>query len=185
MLTMKTKKNSPIATRVAVFPTGLGWMAAAWRLDRLSRLTFGHGTAREALRAVPISDELADRLIGDDPEFAQRMAAFADGAVDDFRDLAIVESDYTDFQRRIVRACRRIPYGCTSSYGELAAKAGSPRAARAVGNVMANNPVALVVPCHRVVGSGGALGGYSAPNGLRMKRRLLALEAARSPQVSR
>ena len=73
--------------------------------------------------------------------------------------------------------CRRIPYGRTMSYAELAAKAGSPNAARAVGNCMAGNRIPLIVPCHRVVCSDGRLGSYSAPGGTRMKRRLLDLES--------
>jgi methylated-DNA-[protein]-cysteine S-methyltransferase len=63
-----------------------------------------------------------------------------------------------------------------STYGDLAAAIGSPGAARAVGSVMARNCFPLIVPCHRVLGAGGSLGGYSAPDGLRMKRRLLAME---------
>ena len=80
------------------------------------------------------------------------------------------------FSRRILLAARRIPYGATVTYGQLARHALSPRAARAVGQAMARNPVPLLVPCHRVVASGG-LGGFSG--GLVLKRRLLALEGAR------
>ena len=80
------------------------------------------------------------------------------------------------FSRRILLAARRIPYGATVTYGHLARHALSPRAARAVGQAMARNPVPLLVPCHRVVASGG-LGGFSG--GLVLKRRLLALEGAR------
>jgi methylated-DNA-[protein]-cysteine S-methyltransferase len=90
----------------------------------------------------------------------------------------IVLTGLTDFQQRVVRECRRIPYGHTLAYGELAVRAGSPHAARAVGGVMARNRIALVIPCHRVVGSAGKLGGYSAPDGIRMKTRLLELEGA-------
>lgn len=78
------------------------------------------------------------------------------------------------FSRDVLRACAQIPYGQTRSYGELAAMAGKPTAARAVGQMMARNPLALFVPCHRVIGADGSLGGFGA--GLEMKRRLLALE---------
>jgi methylated-DNA-[protein]-cysteine S-methyltransferase len=80
------------------------------------------------------------------------------------------------FHEKVLRACRRIPYGKTLTYAELAGRAGSPRAARAVGQAMARNPLALVVPCHRVVATGGGLGGYGG--GLDLKRRLLKLEGA-------
>ena len=79
-----------------------------------------------------------------------------------------------DFGRRVLKELVTVPYGETTTYGALAARAGSPRAARAVGTVMNRNPVPIVVPCHRVVGSTG-LGGYGSL-GLDYKRRLLALE---------
>jgi methylated-DNA-[protein]-cysteine S-methyltransferase len=78
------------------------------------------------------------------------------------------------FSRDVLRACAQIPYGQTRSYGELAVMAGKPAAARAVGQVMARNPLPLFVPCHRVIGADGSLGGFGA--GLEMKRRLLRLE---------
>jgi methylated-DNA-[protein]-cysteine S-methyltransferase len=80
------------------------------------------------------------------------------------------------FHAKVLRACRRISYGQTLTYAELAGRAGSPRAARAVGQAMARNPLALVVPCHRVVSTGGGLGGYGG--GLDLKRHLLKLEGA-------
>lgn len=79
------------------------------------------------------------------------------------------------FQRTVLTALRRIGRGRTISYGELAESVGKPGAARAVGNACANNPVPLWVPCHRVLASGGKLGGFSG--GLDTKRALLALEA--------
>lgn len=84
--------------------------------------------------------------------------------------------EFTPFQRRVIRAARKIGYGQTSSYGELARRAGAPGAARAVGSVMRHNRFPLIVPCHRVLAAGGALGGFSSPGGLDEKRALLALE---------
>jgi methylated-DNA-[protein]-cysteine S-methyltransferase len=86
----------------------------------------------------------------------------------------------TPFRRRVLLACRRIPYGQTASYADLARVAGSPSAFRAVGSAMANNPLPLVIPCHRVLRADGGIGGFSAPAGVSIKRRLLALEAAAS-----
>ena len=71
---------------------------------------------------------------------------------------------------------REIPYGQTATYGALAAKAGNPGAARAVGMACNRNPIAILIPCHRVVGSNGSLTGYAG--GLDFKRRLLELEGA-------
>jgi methylated-DNA-[protein]-cysteine S-methyltransferase len=80
------------------------------------------------------------------------------------------------FRRSVLERLTQVPYARTVSYAELAARAGSPRAVRAVGTACALNPVPLVVPCHRVVRSDGASGGYRG--GPEVKRRLLALEAA-------
>ncbi len=81
------------------------------------------------------------------------------------------------FHRRVLEHCAQIPSGQTLTYGELAARAGSNRAARAVGSAMARNRWPLIIPCHRVVGSDGRLTGYSGAGGIETKRCLLSLEA--------
>jgi len=80
------------------------------------------------------------------------------------------------FGRRVLRATARIPYGDVSSYKQIAARAGSPRGQRAAGNALGHNPIPIVVPCHRVLHSGGALGGYTG--GVERKRILLGVEGA-------
>jgi methylated-DNA-[protein]-cysteine S-methyltransferase len=82
--------------------------------------------------------------------------------------------DGTDFQRRVWRALATIPFGETRSYGEIAAAIGAPRASRAVGAANGRNPIAVVVPCHRVIGADGSLTGFGG--GMDRKRFLLALE---------
>lgn len=89
----------------------------------------------------------------------------------------------SDFQRLVWRALLDIPWGEVRTYGELAQALGRPGAARAVGAANGANPVAVLVPCHRVVAAGGRLGGYAA--GLDVKRRLLAHEAAHGPVLRR
>jgi methylated-DNA-[protein]-cysteine S-methyltransferase len=80
------------------------------------------------------------------------------------------------FRRDVLRATARIPYGGTVTYSEIAARAGSPRAHRAAGSALGSNPIPVIVPCHRVLRTGGALGGYGG--GLEMKEFLLRLEGA-------
>lgn len=82
----------------------------------------------------------------------------------------------TEFQQRVWRALREIPYGNTISYGELARRIGKPSAPRAVGLANGANPLPIIVPCHRVIGTDGSLTGFGG--GLPIKRRLLALEGA-------
>ena len=91
------------------------------------------------------------------------------------REFSIVpEISGTDFQRAVLAEMVKIPYGEVKSYGELAELAGYPRAARAVGSVCRNNKFPIIIPCHRVVGANGKLGGYAF--GLETKRALLKLE---------
>jgi methylated-DNA-[protein]-cysteine S-methyltransferase len=78
------------------------------------------------------------------------------------------------FSRRVLQATARIPFGATATYKEMAAQAGSPRASRAAGNALGSNPIPIVVPCHRILHSGGGLGGYTG--GLEKKRVLLGVE---------
>ena len=90
-------------------------------------------------------------------------------------DLAL-DPQGTPFQRRVWFALADIPYGKTTSYAELARRVGSPKAFRAVGQANGKNPLAIILPCHRVINSDGSIGGYGG--GLPMKRQLLALEGA-------
>ncbi|HKI98901.1 MAG TPA: methylated-DNA--[protein]-cysteine S-methyltransferase [bacterium] len=88
----------------------------------------------------------------------------------------------TPFQQRVWQELRRIPYGQTISYGELARRIGRPSASRAVGAANGRNPLPIVVPCHRVIGSTGRLTGFAG--GLHLKEGLLALEQAHAPAPS-
>jgi len=101
----------------------------------------------------------------------QRKAYFA-GALENF-DLSLSPQG-TPFQRRVWIELQKIPYGKTISYGELARRIGNPKASRAVGLANGSNPISIVIPCHRVIGSNGKLTGYGG--GLPIKEKLLALE---------
>jgi methylated-DNA-[protein]-cysteine S-methyltransferase len=105
-----------------------------------------------------------------DEYFAARRTGFA---------LPIDRTLMGEFQRRILGATEAIPYGSTLTYAEVAARSGSPRGFRAAGNALGANPIPIVVPCHRVLRTGGGLGGYGG--GLERKRFLLDLESGRSP----
>ena len=96
-------------------------------------------------------------------------------------DLAVDWSPMGDFQRRVLRATAAIPFGSHASYGEVAERAGNPRAFRAAGTALGKNPIPIVIPCHRVWAAGGKLGGYTG--GLERKRALLELEGALQPEL--
>jgi len=127
------------------------------QLERLSRLA-----GRSVLRAPRQVEEARREL---DEYFGGRRRAF---------DLTVDLRGLTPFTERVLRELARIPFGQTASYAELAARAGTPRAARAVGLTMNRNRVPIVLPCHRVIGADGGLVGYAG--GLERKVALLRLE---------
>ena len=85
-------------------------------------------------------------------------------------------SQYTVFQQKVLATLRSVTHGKKISYGQLATLSGSPKAARAIGSVMAINPMPLIIPCHRVIKADGRLGHFSAPGGANTKKRMLELE---------
>lgn len=107
-----------------------------------------------------------------------RIAAFFAGAPDDFATLALDESGIGAFERAVYREARAIPAGTTSTYGAIATALGDVRESRRVGQALGRNPWPIVVPCHRVTGAGGWMGGFSAPGGRVTKLKLLELEGA-------
>lgn len=165
-------------TILVAFPSSLGWMALLGTGNLLQQLAFGHSSTQAAVAALDPELRNGSQRGTWNVKLVSRLRAYASGARVDFRDVQIDVANLTAFQRRVVHHCRQIPYGQLCTYGQLAAEAGSPRAARAVGNCMAANRFPLIVPCHRVVPADGRPGAFSAPGGTRTKQRLLALEAA-------
>lgn len=123
--------------------------------------------SRERARAGRDADS---RLMS---ECFHALARYARGKCSVFR-LRLDLSTLPPFTRAVLAETRRIPFGKTVSYGELARRIGRPRAARAVGQSLGRNPVPILIPCHRVIAGDGTLGGFTG--GLRIKRKLLSLE---------
>ena len=168
------------ATSYAMFPTAIGECALAWSECGLTGVWFPEATP-EATR-VRIERRLSAATEADPPpKVAEAMARIA-GLLETGRvDLADIDLDLDGidgFERRVLEAARGIAPGATLTYGELATRAGSPGAAREVGQAMARNRFPIVVPCHRVLAAGGGFGGFSAPGGLESKARLLTIEKA-------
>ncbi len=166
--------------RFAVAESPLGWFGIAGNAEAVSWLTFGHHRRGDVLdRAsgepglLSPGDELPPLL-----EHARHaVGEYLSGVPVDLSEIPVVTSGLTPFAQAVVRRLRKVPYGETLSYGQLAAEVGRPGAARAVGSVMSRNRIPLLIPCHRVVGAGGALGGFSAPTGIVLKRTLLEMES--------
>jgi methylated-DNA-[protein]-cysteine S-methyltransferase len=117
---------------------------------------------------------------GPTPEVVEAVAAvkrYFEGEETDFSGFRVDLSDQDAFFKQIYAAARQVGWGHTTTYGTLAKELGAgPEAARDVGQAMAKNPVALIIPCHRVLAAGGKVGGFSAPGGSAAKIRMLELE---------
>jgi methylated-DNA-[protein]-cysteine S-methyltransferase len=161
----------------AVVPSPLGRLVLAASPRGLVTVAYEDGSLESILdklaaRTSPRLLELPARL--DEPR--RELDEYFEGRRRRFElrvDWALVRG----FTRKVLQATARIPYGSASSYLEVAARAGSPRAVRAAGNALGANPMPIVVPCHRVLRTGGGLGGYTG--GLERKRFLLDLERHR------
>jgi len=157
--------DSPVGPLVAAAtPTGLARLAYRDVNGGLDAVV-EHLATRLSPRIVEAPTRLDAVRRELDEYFAGRRRAF---------DVPLDLSLAGPFGRDVLEACARIPFGTTSSYLAVAAGAGRPSAARATGNALGANPVPIVVPCHRVLRSGGGLGGYTG--GLAIKERLLTLE---------
>lgn len=184
-----------MALAFALYQTQLGACALVWQ---------GQGEAGVLASLLPGADEaalratVARRFAGavEAPmppaiaDAAARVTHLLAGQVADHRELLTVPLDPAgwaqlgDFERATLQLTREIPVGQTRTYGELAALLGQPGAARAVGLAESRNPFAPIVPCHRVMGAGGAPTGFSAPGGVETKRRLLLVEARAAGQLA-
>ena len=151
----------------AVAKTPWGW-ARVWASER------GVTALEWPLSRRPASQAAGAQATHLAEQAAAQVLEYLEGRRRSF-DVPVDWSGLPDFSRAVLQACGRVPYGKTLSYGELAAQAGRPRAARAVGQVMAKNRLPLILPCHRILAHDGSLGGYGL--GLGLKQHLLDLEA--------
>jgi methylated-DNA-[protein]-cysteine S-methyltransferase len=165
--------------RYSVFETAGGFCGIAWNDVGITRFQLPTRSAEATERLL--LRRLAGAKSGEPtPMVADAIAAvrrYFAGEETDFCRFELDLGDQLPFFQQIYAAARRIGWGRTTTYGTLARELGAgPEAARDVGQAMAQNPVALIIPCHRVLAAGGKVGGFSAPGGSAAKRRMLKLE---------
>ncbi len=169
---------------ILVFATPIGPCGVAWGERGLIGVSLPEASA-EGVRARLLRRYPEATGAEPPPEVLQArdlILELLQGAPVDLSAIRLELDRVAGFEQRIYALARAIPPGQTLSYGEIAARAGEPGSAQAVGRAMGKNPWPIVVPCHRVVGSGGRLGGFSAPGGARTKLKILEIEGALKPE---
>jgi methylated-DNA-[protein]-cysteine S-methyltransferase len=153
------------------FETALGTCGITWSDAGVT------GVLLPGMRGLsgPVAREPAPEAVRD---VAAAIVALMDGEHTDLLWVVLDETGVDPFRRSVYAAAREISPGATASYGDIARAIGKPDAPRAVGHALGENPFPIVVPCHRVLSSTGALHGFSAPGGIVTKRRMLEIERA-------
>jgi len=168
------------AREFALFDTPIGRCGIAWGPRGVAGVQLPEeaeaATRTRMLQRFPAACE------SDPPAGVQRavdaIGTLLRGGAGDLSGIALDMEGVPAFHRRVYEVTRTIPPGATLSYGDVAARAGAPGAARAVGQALRRNPFAIVVPCHRVLAAGGKVGGFSADGGISTKLRMLSIEGA-------
>ncbi len=179
---MNTDPMNRAPQTYCVFEVEGGFCGIAWNSEGITRFCLPVKSSEEATRAVLRRAPNAV-LTAPTPEIAQVVDAverYFKGEAVDFSRFKVAVSYQGEFYGRIYEAARRVGWGQTTTYGALAKELGAgPEAARDVGQAMAQNPVPLIIPCHRVLAAGGKVGGFSAPGGATTKMHMLELEGVR------
>lgn len=169
-------------TASTVFETALGFIGIAWSAGGLTRLCLfqrDRAAVERRLERLGVAASEAAVLPAWVAALVSDIRAYADGAEVDFSAVPVDLAGVDDFRLAIYDAARKLRFGETTTYGELARRAGQPGLPRETGQALGANPVPLVIPCHRILAAGGKIGGFSAPGGSTTKERMLALEGVR------
>lgn len=166
----------------ALFDTVIGRCGLAWGADGLVGVQLPEATPGAAW--ARLRKRFPDAVEAEPPPEIEavidRIRDLLAGGRDDLADIILDEAGQSAFNLRVYAIARAIPPGETSTYGEVARAMSEPGAARAVGKALGENPWPIVVPCHRVLGSSGSIGGFSASGGSTTKARLLTIEKAKT-----
>ncbi len=168
------------AQAFALFDTPIGTCGIAWNAMGIAGFHLPLATA-DAMRAR-LQQRWSGAVESVPPPGVQRVVdrvlALLNGEAIDLSDIPVDLADAPEFHRRVYEVARTIPPGRTMTYGEIAKRLGVPRESREVGQALGRNPIAIIVPCHRVLGADGKMGGFSASGGVATKRRILEIEGA-------
>lgn len=164
----------------AIFDTAIGTCGIVWNVHGVAGVQIHDGT--EGATRARLLRRFAGAKEEPPPAHVQRaidgIVALLCGEKRDLNDVTLDTGDLPEFNRKVYAIARTIPPGSTLTYGEIAERLGDRLLARDVGQALGQNPIPLIVPCHRVLAAGGKTGGFSAPGGVVSKLRLLSIEGA-------
>ncbi len=167
--------------KYALIDTAIGTMGLGWTAAGVARLALPAADSETARRHIARDAVPAEP----DPALAARIVAYGEGEHVEFDDVPLDPAGLQDFALAVYDDIRRLRWGETTTYGEIARRLGDVQLSRAVGQALGANPIPLIIPCHRVLAAGGKHGGFSAPGGVSSKLRMLRLEgvAVDPPQM--
>src|SRR5262245_37040567 len=169
----------------AIFDTAIGACGIVWNARGVAGVQIHDGT--EAATRSRLLRRFAGAQEAKPPAHVQQaidgVVALLRGEKCDLNDVTIDIDDLPAFDRKVYVIARTIPPGSTLTYGQIAEQLGDKLLAREVGQALGQNPIPLIVPCHRVLAAGGKTGGFSAPGGVVSKLRLLTIEGAKGPTL--
>lgn len=178
---MRPIAEAPLSEHFCVFETDIGPCGIAWSKSGVTRFQLPEAT-REATERRLQAAANRPTVAAPPPGIARAIVdlqRYFTGEQAELTHIAVDLTGVSPFYSRVYEATRQIGWGETLTYGELAQRAGSPGAARGIGQAMSRNPIPVIIPCHRVLASGNKIGGFSAFGGTTSKERLLGLEGVR------
>lgn len=168
------------AQAFAIFDSPIGTCGITWNAKGIAGFQLPSATA-DATR-TRLQRRWTEAVESPPPAGVQRVIdrvlALLKGEAIDLSDIPVDLDDAPEFHRKVYEVARTIPPGRTMTYGEIARRLGVPHESREVGQALGRNPIAVIVPCHRVLGADGKMGGFSASGGVATKRRILEIEGA-------
>jgi methylated-DNA-[protein]-cysteine S-methyltransferase len=167
-------------THFTLFATPIGTCSLVWQGDKVVGLRLPEASpaasrARIERRWTGAEEQAPPPAI---QVVIDRVLKLLAGEKTDLSDVPLYFGESPDFHKRAYAIARTIPPGQTMTYGEIAKRLGEPHESREVGQAMGKNPIAIIMPCHRVLGADGKMGGFSANGGVATKRRILEIEGA-------
>ena len=165
--------------KYAIFKTKWGFFGLLADDTGLLRTTLPTSTFQKAKTYLLVGMfEAAKKYQKLYPELQKYIKAYYDGTYTNLNklDFSVSRAQFSDFACKVLKVCKEVPLGKTVTYSQLAKKAGFPKAARAVGNVLAKNPLPLLIPCHRVIRADGKIGNFSTLGGAKTKKKMLEHE---------